>query len=266
MSKEVLNSGKLLPGIFTMQENLINRYVERDMLPPRGLDINDPKTAEFFRKAVGWLTEEVFEAEEDNKALVMNIMQNDPKDATMLLKNYSKEMGDVLAFLIEIMIYAEIGPKEVEAYYEQVASTQNLPIITGDGLSTGYRFARHLGFYENPDLVDAKRYAKTLVPLAVYEMEYYAGYVVGVELHKFQVEGYFNLIGALWRGVNFLKRKPWVEGDRPFVNVPLFQQHIMEAFTWYLSVADMGGWEPKGIYYHFERVNKLNHKRLDEGY
>lgn len=265
----VINNNQLFKAIYSAQLSLIMEYHKLEMVPSIDLDLSTKESRRFIKETVGNLVEELGEADEYQVRLVELLVKPDLMSSypNSLMDAYSEELADVLHFMVELMIYSKIEPEDAIEYYRIKCQEQNISAIMADDLLTvGLRYARHLNAFENQMICEAKLSARRILTEQEYEISHSAGYILHPEVARFAGDYSWQITKTLNLATNFLKNKPWVQGERPFINLPEFQRKVMEAFVLLMGLYDLVGWEIKGVYQYYMTKNEKNHNRIINKY
>lgn len=266
---EPLNEGKILDGMYQYQKHLIGEYQKRDLLPRYvDLDINSQRGQAFIKSLIQNFVEELAEADQIQDRLVGLVQQpNLSGFDSDLYEKYAEELADSIHFILEIMVYMNIDPDDVSSFYRTLLQDKDLlALYTTEPIMTSFRYGRHLNIFENSEVLAAKNISMVTVPDSLYEEKYYAGRYQHPYLDIYIKRYSWEITKRVSLAANFLKLRPWVQGERPFVNVLEFQREIMYTWVGLFAMLDLIGWDEKGIYHHYEKKNLKNQQRIIDKY
>lgn len=265
------NNGSLLEGLFIYQLSLVMEYIKRGKLPEKQTNWQSRDFQAFIKKTISNLLEEMAEAamEQDKIAEVMKsgnyAMEEEQQKMIQAAKDCGVELIDAVHFFIELFIYSDIGPLEVREYYKELAKTNNLEALASEeGLTSAFAFARHLNIHED----------------AVRQMTYYAYTIPSVSLdsldcpfRKVHPELFTAINGLYWKvaktllkAQNILKLREWRSSEETTLSVQSYQNFIMEAFTFFMQIADAMHMTPQMLYSIYETKNQIVQQRIANGY
>ena len=131
---------KYLETLYGLQKELLDNYIKIEGLPMYPLDINTKKSQIILKDFVGRVIEELAEGYESllavdeltqkNELWVNEINEVDYIQTLNHLQNAGEEIADSLHFMLELLIYSNIQPKDIDDFIEKYIKYQHHPITT----------------------------------------------------------------------------------------------------------------------------------------
>lgn len=252
-----LNDGKMLVGIYNYQLNLMKNLMVKGMLPQLNtVSIQDREGQAFLKKAIYWITEEVVEAKEVYDAIMLEY--NDT--GGLVSKDFEAffgELGDVLHFMVELMIYSGIDHEDIYKYYELLAKERGLELVlTEEGLTTSINYANHTNIYD--DQVRVGMYMATKLEFVSTK--------VSTELHLLVRDCMLEVISKLHLAGNLLKKRDWSVAEDKLTPLQQYHYKLMEAWLYFFKLCHMVGLDAQGVYNYYEKMNMKNQERIINNY
>ena len=118
--------GNYLGCIYQLQKELLKGYIGIEGLPQYPIDVNTKKSQVLLKDFTGRVIEELAEGYEamlqveeltvKNKFWVDSYDGNDLTQCLNHLQNVGEEMADSLHFMLELLIYANIEPEDIDTF------------------------------------------------------------------------------------------------------------------------------------------------------
>lgn len=146
---ELVLKGEDLQEMFNLQRALIGKFAIIEGLPDPPIVFNNPEHLALCRDFLSRLTEEVCEAVEAYVKMLGALEMHPDKaiDYIPTLSDFNEEIGDILHFLIELMIFSNIEVSDIKQYYRNLMARQGIADIlffNDYPLKTCTGFAQHL--------------------------------------------------------------------------------------------------------------------------
>lgn len=260
---EPWNQGKLMEGIFKYQKNIMDEYVRKGMLPKYPIDPTyDRINQAFTKKVLGWITEEIAETSTQYQQVVDEYKNNPDRGSVLpkLLNETFIEFADALHFVVELLVYSNIEPEDMLAYYEALAAQRNLDFfITDDALTTSDNYAQHTNVFDDPIRIARKLAVPIQLDHGIIEPRVSDELELVVQLGLWEAVRAFSMTG------NLLKKRDWSVAER---ETPLnaYNLKLMEAWLYFMKVANLMGFTAKSLYYYYEKKNIIVQQRLIDKY
>lgn len=269
----VVEDGRYLEAIYSLQKELIDHYVGIEGLPQYPLDVNTKKNQLLIKDFVGRVIEELAEGYESFK-LVGEITEknqlwfngdynNEYVQMLNHLQNANEEQADALHFMVELLIFANIQPEDIDSYCNKICDDLNQHTLT---LTTNtLHKAGMIGY--NMLKVDNGSEVTTPVLnlLTLLDSDKDTSLIKGGSLYS--SSSYLEMKSNMWDVVyhlniarNYLKNKPWKQSQM-MTNESAFQEELVKAFIkligyfytlWLNNLEDI-----YTLYFKKQRVNKF---------
>lgn len=269
----VVEDGRYLEAIYSLQKELIDHYVGIEGLPQYPLDVNTKKNQLLIKDFVGRVIEELAEGYESFK-LVGEITEknqlwfngdynNEYVQMLNHLQNANEEQADALHFMVELLIFANIQPEDIDSYCNKICDDLNQHTLT---LTTNtLHKAGMIGY--NMLKVDNGSEVTTPVLnlLTLLDSDKDTSLIKGGSLYS--SSSYLEMKSNMWDVVyhlniarNYLKNKPWKQSQM-MTNESAFQEELVKAFIkligyfYTLGLNDLE--DIYTLYFKKQRVNKF---------
>ena len=273
---EEVNNGLFLEKIFELQKKLMEGYIGKieKNLPRYPISINSEQgqvvlkdfSAEGYEsteealkiaESVGWnmdlLTSEQFE-------MVINNLQNS-----------NEEQADAFAFFTELFIYANIGPKDIYEYINQIILKETDDVLENldDLFKFGAFILQNEGYIE-PTLKLFNLVTEDMLNDRGKDVKHVLSYIPGFrstspELHSTEDHILWKVCYHLNIGRNFLKNKTWKQ-TQELTDGLRYQEQIVKAFIYYCGYLRVMGFTPETFYVLFFKKHKVNCFRQASNY
>ena len=283
VQQEPANVGlNLLEEIYRLQKVILDHYIGIEGLPQYPVDVNTKSSQTLLKDFTGRVTEELAEGFESHlqalnivKKYGFNLDIVDEKDKSLLishLQNLNEEQADAMHFMVELLIYANIQPKDIEVWvkakYKEYYPSHEY-VCTGDIL--GYAMA--LGHLQG---AEDYNFDHTLKPIS--DIRYDLTPILG-EAEKYIPGGrsiseiftsktrlsLWDVTYSLNISRNCLKNKPWKQTG-VMTNESLYQSKLVEAFVYMVGYFSRLGMTSQDVYYLYFKKNMINQFRIKSQY
>lgn len=269
----VVEDGRYLEAIYSLQKELIDHYVGIEGLPQYPLDVNTKKNQLLIKDFVGRVIEELAEGYESFK-LVGEITEknqlwfngdynNEYVQMLNHLQNANEEQADALHFMVELLIFANIQPEDIDSYCNKICDDLNQHTLT---LTTNtLHKAGMIGY--NMLKVDNGSEVTTPVLnlLTLLDSDKDTSLIKGGSLYSSL--SYLEMKSNMWDVVyhlniarNYLKNKPWKQSQM-MTNESAFQEELVKAFIKLIGYFYTLGLNDREdiytLYFKKQRVNKF---------
>lgn len=253
--------------VFEAQKAYMERLIERGVLPhPHShLDLDDPDTQSFIRETIGYLFEEIGEAEEQLNLIYERLEDNDMDGATLALKDYNEETADCLAFFIELFTYARVEIDTIFDSMDMIANHLNIdPIfhrldLFKQALELGKNaFQREVGISNEWQI---KAYHFNALPVEDYLTN--GARILGNINLTFHKNCIYDCHLFLAKALNCLKNKPW-KSTQTETDLNSFENNISMAFLEYMASLSCLQFRATQLSRLVLHKIQINNDRLDE--
>lgn len=266
----------VLSYIYGRQLSIVNRYIEMGKIPfnyPLNLESRDEQ--QFMRELLGYLIEELSEAYEIYcKMVTLQYQQQGDTVKTKeylvdMLYKYNEELADILHFSLEIMLYSNINPDDINVYYRTLLQELGLDesyYFDGNTLSTILQYARHCNIQRR--IYSDKQFRLSYCIIKKDELKddfICGGRYLSPVLQTENAIQLWDITHQYSLARNMLKKKPWRSSGIE-VDYAKFQEQIMEGFLNLMRYMDLVGMTEDSILTVYTRKNLLLINRLNSGY
>ena len=280
----VVEEGRYLEKIYELQMNLINEYtkIEGNVAPP--ININTKKSQVLLKDFTGRVIEELAEGYE-SLIQIDELMQKNQlfrganwneKDLRQVfnhLQNAGEEMADAMHFFIELLIYINIQPEDIDDWVNsKLPSSESLleqNTLAKCMIRGNADIRNEYGEYDQRNMVD-------LIDLYTFDTMNNHKDMVDVKLlacgSKYNRDLYKSFKAMLWDVTyhlniarNFLKNKPWKQSQM-MTNEEGYQEEVVKAFVAMMGVFYEMGLDEESLYYLYFKKNQINAFRIRSSY
>lgn len=271
----VVEDQRYLEKIYELQMELIDNYVkiEKTVAPP--ININTKSSQVLLKDFTGRVIEELAEGYESliemsnltekNCLWVANFDPDDLVQCFNHMQNATEEMADAMHFMVELLIYANIQPEDIDAYVSKlIPKTDDLPLehnVIAKCMIKGTSDIRDM----YPEILDSKK-------LSFYKI--YDEYQDELSLphnknlltcgRRYNLNDYTLYKSMLWDVTyhlniarNFLKNKPWKQSQM-MTNEEAYQEELVKAFICMMGAFYEMGIDDANLYYIYFKKNRIN--------
>lgn len=280
-----------LDSMYDMQKYLINEYAKiegtaKNGMPSYPVDVNTKSSQVLLKDFTSRIIEELsegFESFENVNELVKSKGSNlnlfSGKEYTQLcnaLQNGNEEIADAIHFFLELLIYVNIEPEDIESYLKKFTSDvfgpQSVYYSSDELLSqlmwNGYRYlikTESIPYELIPrchciDLTEMLDSDSGLNRLVKAGSKYHqTNYELNYGLISWQITHHLNIAR------NFLKNKPWKQ-SQVMTQELRYQAELMKSFTIFCGYLYVLGLEAEDVYYIYFKKNHVNQFRIKSKY
>ena len=274
--------GNYLGCIYQLQKELLEGYIGIEGLPQYPIDVNTKKSQVLLKDFTGRVIEELAEGYEamlqveeltvKNKFWVDSYDGNDLTQCLNHLQNVGEEMADSLHFMLELLIYANIEPEDINSFvntwlekhapevYKKVKGydTISKAMIMGSTLilhdrvlyqDSGRKYVDLIKVYENTDSDDGIPEMDTRFLKCCHKFN-------GIEYHEFQVM-MWKVTYHLNIARNFLKNKPWKQSQVMTQELE-YQKELTLGFITMMGLFYQMGLTVEDLYFLYFKKNRVN--------
>lgn len=285
MPEKVLD-GRYLEKIYDLQKELLNEYVKIEGLPPYPININSKKSQILIKDFVGRVIEELAEGYEsmievvkitkENKFFFGDVKISEIQRAVNHLQNVSEEMADAMHFMVELLIYSNIQPEDINSYITKVtpiiydgwdvirrAMNSGITLLSisnedNGATSGGYvDLVARLKWVEaelNPEGDDVRDWELYQAAHNVNELDF-----IQRKKDLWDITYHLNIAR------NFLKNKPWKQSHIMSDEVR-YQEQIVLAFIKMMGFFANIDITPENLYHIYFKKNMVNRFRQKSNY
>lgn len=269
----VVEDGRYLEAIYSLQKELIDHYVGIEGLPQYPLDVNTKKNQLLIKDFVGRVIEELAEGYESFK-LVGEITEknqlwfngdynNEYVQMLNHLQNANEEQADALHFMVELLIFANIQPEDIDSYCNKIYDDLNQHTLT---LTTNTLHKAGMIGYNMLKVDNGSEVTNPVLNLlTLLDSDKDTSLIKGGSLYS--SSSYLEMKSNMWDVVyhlniarNYLKNKPWKQSQM-MTNESAFQEELVKAFIkligyfYTLGLNDLE--DIYTLYFKKQRVNKF---------
>ena len=271
----VVEGGKYLEAIYSLQKELIDHYVSIEGLPQYPLDVNTKKNQLLIKDFVGRVIEELAEGYESFKLVAElteknqywfngDFGENYPKMLNHL-QNANEEQADALHFMIELLIFTNIQPEDIDTYCNNYLDKLNQHTLTYE-TNTLHKAAMigHSLLVHDNGTEDMSR-NRVVDLLLLLDSDVDTSLIRGGRGYSKSV--YHCMKANMWDVVyhlniarNYLKNKPWKQSQM-MTNELALQEELVKAFIklvgYFYTIGLTGETDIYTLYFKKQRVNKF---------
>lgn len=289
-----IQDGRFLEEIYSMQKNLLSNYIGIEGLPQYPIDVNTKASQILLKDFTGRVIEELSEGYESFQ-LVSDIYENHCPDfmrgklgieyIELLnhLQNANEENADAIHFMVELLIYANIQPEDIQAYMDKWKDknlgTDAVMHLTAHRYDTLYQAmfigltwfgmagdiqpiapmncASLIRYYLESDSDELPEYNEKLL---VGGNNYNA---ISYRLHYPYMLWYITHHLNIAR--NFLKNKPWKQSEMMTQEIK-YQEELVKAFIYMCGYFARLGMDSENVFYIYFKKNHINQFRIKSKY
>lgn len=287
-----------LENIYSLQKELLEGYIGIEGLPPYPINVNTKKNQSLIKDFVGRVIEELGESYE-SLVFIYEIMQstmyltscdNYKEELVKIcnhLQNCNEELADSLHFMVELLIYSNIQPSDIDRYLnnqirvyplvENLTGMANLNTLQ-KAMDFGYLWVRectpYIGEVSNSNVVNI-----------ITKVDNYNDNIEDIKeritidkrliegAHKFNELTYISYKSVMWDityhlniARNYLKNKPWKKSQMMTDEIR-FQEELVKAFISLMGIFKYMGIETdKNLYLLYYKKNQINKFRQKSNY
>ena len=279
----VVEDGRYLEAIYSLQKELIDHYVGIEGLPQYPLDVNTKKNQLLIKDFVGRVIEELAEGYESFK-LVGEITEknqlwfngdynNEYVQMLNHLQNANEEQADALHFMVELLIFANIQPEDIDSYCNRIYDNlnQHTLTLTTNTLHKAGMIGYHLLKVDNGLEGNWSEIINSQVNLlSLLDSDKDISLIKGGSLYS--SHSYSEMKSNMWDIVyhlniarNYLKNKPWKQSQM-MTNESAFQEELVKAFIKLIGYFYTLGLMSEDIYPLYFKKQRVNKFRIHSNY
>lgn len=281
----VIKDGRYLEKIYELQMDLINEYVKIERTPAPPININTKSSQVLLKDFTGRVIEELAEGYESLIEVDALTEKNrlwqyeyDEKDMVMCfnhMQNASEEMADAMHFMVELLIYANIQPEDIDAYVSKLipATDEVGPELHNNVIAKcmikGTSDIREM----YPEILNFKyvpmrniwAHCYQDLPLPKNENLIHCGSRYNHDYYRLFKAMLWDVTYHLNIARNFLKNKPWKQSQM-MTNEELYQEELVKAFIAMMGAFYEMGIDDTNLYYIYFKKNLTNRFRQRSRY
>lgn len=278
---------KYLESIYEMQKQLLDSYIGIEGLPKYPLNINTKHNQLILKDFTSRIIEELAEAYESlllveeltiirqNWFTISSTSVDFFVECMNHLQNASEEMADALHFFIELLIYTNIQPEDINSYIESKLPKNKRQTFSNTieyGMVLGKQWLTNMN--QIPDVKPKNlvnlihKYEQVKVDFNIPEYNVkllHCGENYNYELYNSYKSYLWDITYELNISRNFLKNKPWKQSQM-MTNESAYQEEIVKSFILFLGTLNMMGVNGNNLYYIYFKKNKINQFRIKSKY
>lgn len=281
----VIKDGRYLEKIYELQMDLINEYVKIERTPAPPININTKSSQVLLKDFTGRVIEELAEGYESLIEVDALTQKNrlwqyeyDDKDMIMCfnhMQNASEEMADAMHFMVELLIYANIQPEDINEYVSRLipATDEVGPELHNNVIAKcmikGTSDIREM----YPEILNFKYVPLKNIwancyqdlPLPKNENLIHCGSRYNHDYYRLFKAMLWDVTYHLNIARNFLKNKPWKQSQM-MTNEELYQEELVKSFIAMMGVFYEMGIDDTNLYYIYFKKNLTNKFRQKSKY
>lgn len=281
----VIKDGRYLEKIYELQMDLINEYVKIERTPAPPININTKSSQVLLKDFTGRVIEELAEGYESLIEVDALTQKNrlwqyeyDEKDMVMCfnhMQNASEEMADAMHFMVELLIYANIQPEDINEYVSRLipATDEVGPELHNNVIAKCMikgtsdireMYPEILNFRYIPMRNIWAHYYRDL-PLPKNENLIHCGSRYNHDYYRLFKAMLWDVTYHLNIARNFLKNKPWKQSQM-MTNEELYQEELVKSFIAMMGAFYEMGIDDTNLYYIYFKKNLTNKFRQKSKY
>lgn len=270
-----VKDSKYLEKIYELQKELLDSYIKIEGLPKYPIDVNTKKSQVILKDMIGRVVEELSEGYESH-LLVRDIVESVGGNIQLLsqenydkmishLQNLNEEQADAMHFMVELLIYANIQPEDIQSWIDKKGSPYNISMDKNDILNNAMILGYHQGL-EDYDKEDIRRVMFLPIESDENTMKYIPGGILyNKNLISDNRKSLWDITYALNIARNCLKNKPWKQSG-VMTNELQFQSLLVESFVYMMGYYSTLGLTSESLYYLYFKKNCINKFRIASNY
>lgn len=268
-----VEDGKYLEKIYELQKELLEGYIKIEGLPPYPININAKSSQTLIKDFIGRVIEELAEAYESilevGKITKENRYFIEPNKTELNkalnhLQNISEELADAMHFMVELLIYSNIQPEDIQNYLNKL--NQEYSLTFKDDILYNAMIS---GFVMLDDIENNSINSISLIDIAKKEFSddksivdrdwelYQACSFVNLETFNKLKMGLWEVTYHLNIARNFLKNKPWKQSQMMSDEIR-FQEQVVLGFIKMMGLYLVMGVLSPNLYYIYFKKNRIN--------
>ena len=280
----VIEDGRYLEKIYELQMDLINEYVkiEGNVAPP--ININTKRSQVLLKDFTGRVIEELAEGYESliqiDELMQKNQLfrganwnEKDLRQVINHLQNAGEEMADAMHFFVELLIYINIQPEDIDAWVNSKLPTSESLLeqntiakcmIRGNAdIREEYGECDHRNIVDLIDLYAFDSISNHRDPMEVKLLA--GGSRYNQPLYKSFKSMLWDVTYHLNIARNYLKNKPWKQSQM-MTNEEGYQEEVVKAFVAMMGVFYEMGLNDESLFYLYFKKNMVNRFRQKSNY
>lgn len=275
----VIEDSRYLEEIYSLQKELLKNYQKIERLPPYPIDVNTKESQVILKDLTGRVIEELAEGYESHiliKGMVekvglnLDLMDEDIYNNMIShLQNLNEELADALHFMVELLIYANIEPEDINSWidkkYLEIDGSlperfkKNPDILNKAGLLYYSTWQSKVRVINSIPLLD--------VSVSDEQVKYLPGakFYSDVLVEEDSCKCLWDITYSLNISRNCLKNKPWKQTG-VMTNEVLYQSKLVESFVSLIGYFSLLSITPEELYYIYFKKNKVNQFRIESKY
>lgn len=281
----VIEDGRYLEKIYELQMDLINEYVKIERTPAPPININTKSSQVLLKDFTGRVIEELAEGYESLIEVDALTEKNrlwqyeyDEKDMVMCfnhMQNASEEMADAMHFMVELLIYANIQPEDIDAYVSKLipATDEVGPELHSNviakcmikGTSDIREMYPEILNFKYVPMLNVWAHCCRDLPLPKNENLIHCGSRYNHDYYRLFKAMLWDVTYHLNIARNFLKNKPWKQSQM-MTNEEQYQEELVKAFIAMMGAFYEMGIDDTNLYYIYFKKNLTNKFRQRSKY
>lgn len=264
--------GDALVDIFRLQRELIEEYTKIEALPKPPIDVQSKASQTILKDFTSRVIEEIAEGDESygrmidtlevdfNSWMITSDLDKSDSFVSFIqdLQNFNEECADALHFMVELLIYTNIEPKDI---YNYVAKRVN-PNFKKD-------FGGLISVINIKVMREYPICTRNILPFQQWMTKEEKDYCPARNVSTHHIEGktvfQWNITKELMISRNCLKNKPWKQSG-VLTDEQLYQEQLIKAFIGMIEYFVFMGLNESTLHYLYYKKNKVNKFRIKSNY
>jgi hypothetical protein len=261
----------ILNQLIPMQKELVDQYIQLESLPQYPIDLNSRDGQKVIKTFVGRAVEELAEAYEFLEAVYTMASTNDMKSAQGALQEYNIEMADFWHFLLEILLYSDMGLARITNIVDGAFQTdweryQGL-YKTDNPFKSLLNLAAFINQEQKRKSIENKpdRFTVATDAEMVDNPLLCGGRRISERLLEQHTECLWDITYNLNKLCNYLKNRDWAQTDR-VTNILGYNNQVLKVLLSVAIYMDFAGFGEIQIVNNYWYKHCLNLERIKDKY
>jgi NTP pyrophosphatase (non-canonical NTP hydrolase) len=253
------------------QKQVMLTMIAKEKLPQFPYDLNEKDNQQHFRSLHGFLVEELSEFFEAYQLHSMEAFEPDAESDKIVenLVKLNEEFADIMAFALELLLYADITTEDIRSYMKANLAQLNLKELVHEDLlkmimqSAGCINAMNQSTFQRTEyaILDLSM----MYPISSIHEELSLGVIYSATLVERMQSEIFKVLQNYHEALSLFKKKPWRDNGAD-VNLDAFKPKLINATLSLFLFAQLYRAEPLSIYYQFVNKSIINLERQETNY
>ena len=243
--------------LFTLQKNLLDRYIKIESLPEYPIDVNTKESQDLIKDFAGRIIEELGEGYESYVEMIDMMSRGLPmKELEPFLQNFNEEVADATHFWLELMIYS--GFEEGHIY-----KWLGLNDLDTDLIEASLQLGEFLTHSEQMfKIFKSKQVIKDKELTNLFLM---GGRNISTEIRDEFRKLLWDITYWLQLVRNTLKNKPWKQ-TQMMTDENQYETYMSQVFIALFKFFYFAGFTKESLFEIYYKKNKVNEFRIKSKY